>query len=669
MNRFTIPVIGFAILMLFTAESTAGDVKLAPVFTDHMVLQQASTVMVWGTADPGANIRVEFAGQTQTAVTREDGNWSVELDPMSANSESRTLQVTSTQSDQPVSIDDVLVGEVWLASGQSNMEWEMQMKPDSAADLPKANHPLLRLFAVPLTTALTPQSTVDASWAVSSPESAASFSAVGYYFGLKLHQDLDVPVGIIQSAWGGTRIEPWTSLEGLDAIDGTREIATRVRPRVPGSESYRQTQQQHLEAVSRWVESAQAALGETKPVPSMPAQPEALALEPGSPTVLYNAMIHPLVPMSIAGAIWYQGESNHGEGLGYIAKQRALHESWRRAFKNDDLPFYFVQIAPYQYGDEDSEILPRFWVAQRECARDRDTGMAVISDIAEIGDIHPARKKEVARRLALHALANHVRGANLNGVKVDPDGPLLRSFEVAGDSIRVQFDHADSGLASRDGKPLTHFEVAGSDGVFKLASAEIEGNSVIVKSHEISAPRQVRFGWHKTAMPNLMDIDGLPAAAFHSHWPIDPELGQNFARDCSVVSSDPNVWGWATGLTDGSWETRAPHCFATGIATNFPKSVTIDLKATRSIDTIRFGTPDIGSTKTVAVAISEDGKSFHELGEHVFPLGEAHRETLSFAKSAARFIRLDYKDAYDQEVGGFDRKFGFTTEVEAYGSK
>ncbi len=648
----------------FVVPTTAADVKLASVFTDHMVLQQGDAVSVWGTSDAGSEIQVDFAGQTRTTTADERGRWSLKLEPMAASAESRTLQVRSSSSDRPISISDVLVGEVWLASGQSNMEWEMQMKDDTKADIPNTDHPQLRLFAVPLTTALTPQSDTNASWAVSNPDSAASFSAVGYYFGLKLHQELKVPVGVIQSAWGGTRIEPWTSLDGLESVDATHEIAASVRRRIPTSEDYRQAHSQHIEAVRSWADSATQSIANQQAVPPMPVQPETLALNPGSPTALYNAMIHPLVPMSLAGAIWYQGESNHAEGLGYVDKKRALLASWRSAFRKDDLPFYFVQIAPYQYGEEDGEILPRFWVAQRECAKIPGTGMAVISDIAEIADIHPAHKEEVARRLVLHALANDYQKKN-----IDPNGPTFKSFKVEGDSIRVEFNFADEGLDSRDGQALTHFEVAGIDGDFQPAVATIRGDSVVVQSASVSKPRQVRFAWDKTAMPNLMDKDGLPAAAFHSHWPSDPDLGANLARGCSYVSSDPNVWGWATGLTDGSWGTRSPECFATGIASDFPKSVTVDLKTVQPIDLVRFGTPDIGSTKTVAVSLSRDGESFTEVGEHVFQLGKPERATVAFEVTPARYVRLTYKNNYDKRVGDFDVKFGFTTELEAYRSK
>ncbi|MBL9131836.1 MAG: 9-O-acetylesterase, partial [Verrucomicrobiaceae bacterium] len=286
-------------------------VKLPSIFTDHMVLQRDKAVPVWGKAAPGEEVTVEFAGQKKTAKADAAGKWMVKLDPMPANAEPQVLKAGN------VSVQDVLIGEVWLASGQSNMEWEMQMKPDSQADIPNTTHPNLRLIEVPKTTALTPQDDVPAKWARSAPESAASFSAVGYYFGLRLHEELKVPVGIIQSAWGGTRIEPWTSIEGFEAVPELKILATDVRTKLPGSDAYRAAYEAYFTAVEQWSKTARAALDQKQVVPPMPAPPASLPFDHGTPTALYNAMIHPLVPFALRGAIWYQGESNHNEGFVY----------------------------------------------------------------------------------------------------------------------------------------------------------------------------------------------------------------------------------------------------------------------------------------------------------------------------------------------------------------
>jgi sialate O-acetylesterase len=378
-----------------------------------MVLQRDKAVPVWGKATPGEEVTVEFAGQKKTAKADASGQWMVKLDPMPANAESQVLKAGN------VSVQDVLIGEVWLASGQSNMEWEMQMKPDSKADIPNTTHPNLRLIEVPKTTALTPQDDVPAKWDRSSPESAASFSAVGYYFGLKLHEELKVPVGIIQSAWGGTRIEPWTSLEGFDAVPELKDFVADVRAKLPGSDAYRSAHEKHLAAVTQWQQAVKTALEKKQPVPAIPGQPATLDAGAGTPTALYNALIHPLVPFAMRGAIWYQGESNHNEGFVYTDKKKALLASWRSVFQQPELPFYFVQIAPFQYGTEEPEILAQFWQAQTKCLDIPHTGMAVITDIGEVPDIHPAKKKEVARRLSLWALSQ-----TYGRSEIDPNGPL-----------------------------------------------------------------------------------------------------------------------------------------------------------------------------------------------------------------------------------------------------
>lgn len=643
---------------------SAQEFSLASVFSDSMVLQRERPVRIWGTATANTEVSVDFAGQSKTVTANESGNWLITLDAMQAMDQPQTLSVKNgkTQIDR----NDILVGEVWLASGQSNMEWEMQWKPDSSADLPNANHPQLRLLEIAKTTSLQPQKSFAAKWTTCTPESAASFSAVGYYFGLKLHQELGVPVGIIQSAWGGTRIEPWTSMAGLESVPELNAFSKKVRSETPGTDEYNATHKKHIEQTTRWAAEASKAIAQGTAVPSIPSQPPTARPAAGTPTAIYNAMIRPLVPLTIRGAIWYQGESNHSEGLLYTAKKKALLNSWRSDFRDPKLPFYFVQIAPYQYGEEDGQILPRFWVAQRNCLQIPHTGMAVITDIANLGDIHPAKKKEVARRLSLWALANEY-GQN----EIDPSGPIYKSHSVSGQQVVVKFDHANEGLKSLDEKPLTHFEVAGIDGEFHPAKASIdaESNSVVVQSDAVKEPRQVRFGWDKLAMPNLADADGLPACAFHSHWPENPDLGANLALGKTWKASDPNTYGWNSGLTDGVWGQNAPTCFATGADSQFPKTVTIDLLKPQEINAVTMGVPPIGSTKNVSVSISLDGKDYTDVGMHEFGQGKAERKMLTFSKTSAKYIRLTFPDHHTKREGGYDPNFIFISEVEVYSTK
>lgn len=644
-----------ALVFLLLAPASHAAVKLPSVFTDHMVLQRDKPAPVWGKAAPGEEVTVEFAGQKRSAKADADGRWMVKLDPMPANAEPQVLKAGN------VSVQDVLVGEVWLASGQSNMEWEMEWKKDSQADIAGSNHPGLRLFEVPKAKGLVPADDVPAAWARSAPNTSITFSAVGYYFGLRLHQELKVPVGVILSAWGGTRIEPWTSVDGFEAVPALKDFAASTGAQIPGSSAYRTASEKYLAAVEQWSKTARGALDKKQAMPAMPPQPPALPVNESSPTTLYNAMIHPLVPFAIRGSIWYQGESNHVEGFLYTEKTKALLASWRAAFQNPDLPFYFVQIAPWQYGAENGEILPQFWQAQLECLKIPHTGMAVITDIGEVADIHPANKKEVARRLSLWALSK-----TYGQTEIDPSGPVYASHAVEGSGIRVKFSGAATGLASRDGKPLNHFEIAGADATFHTAEAKIEGDSVVLTSAAVPQPRRARFAWDKLAIPNLMDKDGLTACAFHTHWPVDPDLGDNVAKGCTWDSSDKNSYGWDVGLTDGSTLAFPPNCFATNATDMFPKHVTIDLKKAQPINLVKVSVPEVGSTKTVAVSISTDGKTFREVGRHAFTLAKAESAPYSFPEAEARYIRLTYVDHHDKQSGEYPNTFAFTSEVEAF---
>ncbi|TWT87755.1 sialate O-acetylesterase [Stieleria varia] len=639
----------------------ADELSLAHVFSDSMVLQRDRELPVWGRASQGDEITVRFGDQQKTVTTGSDGRWMVMLDPMDAESNPQELQVSAAGSKQAIKRTDVLVGEVWLASGQSNMEWEMRSKADSQADIPKADFPQLRLLEVTKAHAMQPMDTFTGTWSAATPDSVASFSAVGYYFGLKLHQELGVPVGIIQSAWGGTRIEPWTDRQGFTEVEALQDLAQKVNNESPGTAEYQHAHTQHMQSVASWASNASKAISEGTAVPPLPPQPPTMRSGSGTPTSLYNAMIHPLVPYAIRGAIWYQGESNHAEGLLYTEKTKALLASWRRVFRDPELPFYFVQIAPYQYGDEDTEILPRFWEAQEACLEIPHTGMAVITDIGEVGDIHPAKKMEVARRLSLWALAKQYGKSD-----IDPSGPRYESHRIDGDTVHVTFSHAEAGLKSRDGKPLTHFQLAGVDGKFHDASATIDGKTVVLRSDAVAKPRQVRFGWNKTAMPNLIETDGLPASAFHTHWPDNADLGKNVARGCKWQSSDSNTYGWNTGLTDGNIGNNTPQCFATGADARFPKTVTIDLEKSVPINAVVVCQPAIGSTKTIEVSVSTDGKNYAPVGRHAFDFGKEQRKSFLFEDQEAQFVRLTYIDHHDKKSGDFSQNFAFTSEVEVY---
>ncbi len=504
------------ISILALASGLGAEIKLPAVFGDHMVVQQDKPVIVWGWAVPQETISVRFGGQEAQALAGADGRWQVSLPPVKAGVGPLEMKVRGTKSPEIV-LTDILVGEVWLCSGQSNMEWWLASVYSPAPELLRADQPKIRLLNVPKKTSAVPEKDVDAKWAICTPKSAAQFSAVGYYYGLELLKNLNVPIGLIESAWGGTNIEPWTPPAGFAAVP---EAAPYLAAAEKQAAEYRQALGPVLPAWEAWVRDARKAVAAGTPVPAKPAEPVNPFDSPQTPTALYNGMIHPLVPFAIRGAIWYQGENNRNDCLGYEKKMEAMIRGWRQVWKEGDFPFYYVQLAPYAYpfnrespdGDvPDFYRLPYIWEAQTNILRMPNTGMAVVTDIADLNDIHPKNKKDVAFRLALWA-----RAFTYGEKDVVYSGPLFKSMSVEGGRARISFDHVGGGLMATDGWPLKWFEIAGEDHIFYKATAEIDGNTVVVQSPKVAAPKSVRFAWFQTAVPNLANKEGLPASPFRT---------------------------------------------------------------------------------------------------------------------------------------------------------
>lgn len=650
---------------ILTSPALQAKLELAPLFQDGAVLQRDKSVPVWGHADPKATISVSFGGQNRETHADDAGRWRVDLAAMPANAEGRTLTVK--ENGTVTEVKDVLVGEVWLASGQSNMQWAISAtRPEDQQAAAAGPVPGLRLFQVPLVLSYQRKDQVNAHWAAATPETAKGFSAIGYFFGRKLAEELKVPVGIIQSAWGGSKIEPWWAEEGLTEIPALAEIAKRRRASSPGFPEYDKPYRSYLGSLRDWTTTAEKAMDAGKLVPDAPKAPALLALGHASETGTYQAMIHPLVPAALRGFIWYQGESNNGDGMIYAEKMKALIAGWRKQFNDPKAPFLYVQLAPYKYSKdqyvaEQGGMLPQIWWAQQSVLSVPGTGMAVINDIGNPANIHPTNKSEVARRLALWALADTYGRKDL--VK---SGPLFTDYKAEDGRIRVSFAPVGGGLATRDGKAPTWFEIAGPDNVYKVADAEIapDGKSVLLKSADVPNPIAVRFAWSEIAEPNLMNREGLPAAAFNSHWPVNPEFGLLVSNGKPVTSSNPNS-GWNNGLTDGAWGDKAGTCYATANAPAFPKTATIDLGMSYKLKTIRYGVPAIGATKTVAISISEDGRNFTEVTRHEFAPKTAAGETAKFPPRPARYVRATFLDHHDKQ-DDFDPNFGFLSEVEAY---
>ncbi|MHB8972189.1 MAG: sialate O-acetylesterase [Pirellulaceae bacterium] len=485
------------------------DVRLPHVLGSNMVLQRDAPIRFWGWAAPGEKVTVACAGTEADATADARGEWQLSLPPLAAGGP-HTVTVRGTNT---IELTNVLVGEVWVCSGQSNMEMGIGVCFDAQEEIAKADRPEIRLFDVPKVPAGEPADDVDTTWQVCSPATVAAggwggFSAVAYYFGCELHKELGIPVGIIDTSWGGTIIEPWTPPEGFAAVPAVKNFLDVI---ANADAEYRKAQAAATDAIAEWVPVSRQAIAAGGHVPPPPAWPGHPLNSHAQATGLYNGMVHPLVPFAIRGAIWYQGESNRADGMLYHEKMKALIAGWRSVWKQGDFPFYYVQLAPFIYGSEDPAILARCWEAQTATLAVKNTGMAVTVDISEIRDIHPRNKRDVGKRLALWALAKDYGKTDLVY-----SGPLYKSMAVEEGKVRLAFDYTGSGLVSRDGKDLSWFEIAGADKVFVPATATIDGANVLVGSEKVAAPVAVRFGWSQQAEPNLSNKEGLPASPFRT---------------------------------------------------------------------------------------------------------------------------------------------------------
>jgi sialate O-acetylesterase len=433
-------VCGLLASILALPSIAQGNVKMPSVLSSHMVLQRDRPLPIWGWADAGEEVTVQLGEKVAKTKADGEGNWKVTLPALAADGKTHTLLITGNNR---IELTDILIGEVWVGSGQSNMEWSLSGSHDAKEAIPAADNPKIRLLQIPKVQQPKPAKDVTATWEVCTPTTVGRFSGVLYHFGLRLQKDIGVPVGLINSSWGGSPIEPWT-----------------VNEKSSGG--------------------------------------------------MHNGMIAPLQPFAIRGVIWYQGESNVGNGLKYRDKKEALINGWRKVW-GEDMPFYFVQIAPFS-GYNPEAALPALWEGQVACLKIPHTGMAVITDLVpNLGDIHPPNKKDVGNRLALWALAKTYGKKDLVY-----SGPLYKGMKVEGEKARLSFAHVGGGLQARDGKPLTEFEIAGADGKFVPADATIDGTSVVVSSKDVKTPEQVRFGWRKIANPNLVNKEGLPASPFQT---------------------------------------------------------------------------------------------------------------------------------------------------------
>lgn len=474
MKKLILLVFSFLMVGFVSAE-----IILPKVITNNMVLQREKSVAIWGKADVNEKVTVKFEGQIKTVVADSSGNWEVKLNPMSASAVPRKMIISGSNT---ITLDNILVGEVWLCSGQSNMEYPLDLRlhkfvaPKKGEDLAekelKGNkNPLIRFLYVErkLQTELPTKGWTDCN------DSLFRFvSAAGYFFAKELANELKVPIGIISSSWGGTRVEQWTPPTAY-------EQSPLFKDSVFGKPNFK--------------------------------------IDGMIPGKMFTGMLLPIIPYTIKGFLWYQGESNlmiHDTAT-FAAKTKLMIDTWRGRWNDNKMPFYFVQIAPYYYSkrkdklQHGTDLLPYYWEAQAKCLDIPNTGMVVTTDLVDdLNNIHPSYKWEVGRRLSLWALAKDY------GKKIVFSGPLYSKIKIKKNSIELEFTHTGSGLISANGQPLNWFTIAGGDKKFVVAKALIKGNKVIVSSKDVINPIAVRFAWDETAMPNFCNKEKLPASPFRT---------------------------------------------------------------------------------------------------------------------------------------------------------
>ena len=506
-----------ASVVLFSSLFARADVRLPDVLADSMVLQQKQIVPIWGWAEAGEAVTVTFGKQTKTVVTDANGKWRVDLKNLTASFTPQTLEIKGKNT---IELKDILVGEVWLVAGQSNMQRLLRETANGDEVQKQANHPNIRLFNASRDVAFKKKPGKLGFWQPTTPESVAEFSAAGYYFGVEMENALKVPIGLINSSYGGSQAEAWTPVAYLSANPDLKPTVERTkiwdeeRPRV---------KVEYAEAIKKWREDSdkQKASG-AKPSPS-PGVPDALR-DYRVASSIYDGMIEPLMPFAIKGAIWYQGESNEARAEQYNILLPVMIKAWRERWNEGAFPFGIIQLPNYRKPQD--QPVDEAWSFVREAQRRTavntpNTGLIVTIDIGEANDIHPKNKLDVGRRMAVWALKD-VYGRKLS------DSPKLRKYEIKGSKIVLTFDDVGSGLKLKDGEKLDEFAIAGADKKFVWADAKIVGkNKVEVSSPNIQKPMATRYAFNNNPRhPNLTNDSNLPAAPFRTDDWADPTAGK-----------------------------------------------------------------------------------------------------------------------------------------------
>jgi sialate O-acetylesterase len=509
-------------VFLIAPSLVRAEVKLPALFCDHMVMQRDTRIAVWGWADAGEAVEGSIAERRFSTKADADGKWSAQLEPLKAGG---PFVLTVRGKDNCLTIEDVHVGEVWLCSGQSNMAMNVSRAANAEAEIAAADFPKLRVFTVSSQHATTPQDECTGRWDVCSPETAGRFSATAFFFGRHLHQELGVPVGLINSSVGGTSVESWTSLEAQSRI-------AAIKPRLEAwndedaAYDAEKAQAAYKTALERWERRRDEAKKAGKRSPRRPratVQPRENRNYPGN---LFNGKIKPLIPFTIRGAIWYQGENSAGRGFAslYQPQLTTLIEDWRRRWRQGDFPFVWVQLPNFRQPQQKPVEDSGWCLVQEGMLRTLavpNTGMAITIDIGEAGDIHPKNKQDVGERLALWALGTTY------GENIVYSGPIFDSCERKGNKFVVRFCHTGQSLQAADGGELKGFAIAGEDRKFVSADAKIEDDTVVVSSPDVSNPVAVRYAWAANPDCDLVNSAGLPASPFRTdNWPVDETGGR-----------------------------------------------------------------------------------------------------------------------------------------------
>lgn len=492
------------------------DIKLAKVFSDHMVLQRGVPVPVWGWGEAGESVSVTLDGQTRSAMTNSVGRWRVTFDKLGLSDDSLNL---TARGKNTVTVSDILVGEVWLCSGQSNMAMTVSRSRDFESEKKSADHPRLRMFTVRSGPATKPQDDCTGEWEVCGPETVGGFSATGYFFGRELLNTLEVPIGLINSSVGGTGIEAWTS---LDVQEARPELVPMFKAWEDRANSYdpESAKARFEKQLAAWMDDAKKARADGRDAPRRPRAPVDPREDRNHPANLFNGKIAPLIPFALRGVLWYQGEHNartvESAEL-YRHQLPLLIEDWRDRWNQGDIPFAWAQLPNYKKATVEPQVVSEWAVLRESMSRTLSvpqTGMAVTIDIGEANDIHPKNKQDVGKRLAAWALAKVYQQ------DVPASGPVYSSHKVEEARVVLKFDHLAGGLVVRGSDPLKGFAIAGEDKKWHWASAAIAGETVVVSHPSITKPLAVRYAWGDNPACNLFNAAGLPTAPFRTDdWP------------------------------------------------------------------------------------------------------------------------------------------------------